>query len=201
VYWVGFRPFKTIFIGGVKDLIDILLADVKKQYDYAGCAYKKIDIIAIIKNLANPRFIPVFLYRVSRYLYIHNMILFAKFISMVNFVLFGIEISLRCEIGKGLYFPHTVGTVIGAHCIGENSIIYHGVTLGAKEMDLNVQAGRPFLGNNVIIGSGSKVLGGITIGNNVIVGANAVVTKDLPDNVVVGGIPAKVIRTRDLNET
>ena len=102
---------------------------------------------------------------------------------------------MRCEIGPGLCFPHTVGTVIGALRIGRDAVIYHGVTLGAKEMDFGYDSkARPIIGDNVVIGSGAKVLGGITIGNNVIVGANAVVVESVPDNVVVGGVPAHILR-------
>jgi len=102
---------------------------------------------------------------------------------------------MRCEIGPGLCFPHTFGIVIGASRIGRNALIYHGVTLGAKEMDMLYDPGkRPIVGDNVVIGSGAKVMGGIEIGDNVVIGANAVVTKSVPPNVVVGGIPAGIIK-------
>jgi serine O-acetyltransferase len=136
--------------------------------------------------------------RLATYFHIKRLSPLAKVISLLNFVLFGIEIALRCEIGKGLYFPHTVGTVIGALRIGENAVIYHGVTFGAKTIDIGYnEDSRPIVGNNVIIGSGAKVLGGIHIGNNVVIGANAVVTQSIPDNVKVGGIPAIVIGISD----
>jgi serine O-acetyltransferase len=121
----------------------------------------------------------------------------ARLLSIANFVVFGMEISMRCEIGPGLYFPHTAGTVIGAWRVGKNAVIYHQATLGAKEMDLGYsKEKRPTIGDNVVIGSGAKVLGGITVGNNVIIGANAVVTRSVPDNVVVGGIPARILKKR-----
>jgi serine O-acetyltransferase len=98
----------------------------------------------------------------------------------------------------GLYIPHPVGTVIGATKIGHNATILQGVTLGAKEIDISyLPANRPTIGDNVTIGAGAKVLGGIFIGDNVTIGANAVVTKSLPDHVVAAGVPAKIIRTGD----
>jgi serine O-acetyltransferase len=88
-----------------------------------------------------------------------------------------------------------VGTVIGASQIGSNAVIYHGVTLGAKEVDIAYSPDqRPIVGDNVVIGSGAKLLGGFRIGDNVKVGANAVVLESFPDNVVIGGIPATVVR-------
>lgn len=73
--------------------------------------------------------------------------------------------------------------------IGKNCHIYQQVTIGYN----GVQA--PIIGNNVRICCGAKVIGGIRVGNNVVIGANAVVCKDVPDNVIVGGVPAKVIKT------
>jgi serine O-acetyltransferase len=106
--------------------------------------------------------------------------------------------GLFCTTKLPLYIPHPVGTVIGATKIGHNATILQGVTLGAKEIDISyLPANRPTIGDNVTIGAGAKVLGGINIGDNVTIGANAVVTKSLPDNVVAAGVPAKIIRTGD----
>lgn len=93
------------------------------------------------------------------------------------------------EIGGGLFIQHGFSTMISAEKIGENFWINQQVTLGYKD---NTRA--PIIGDNVMVTCGAKVLGPITIGSNVTVGANAVVVKDVPDNVVVGGIPAKVIK-------
>lgn len=179
-------------------LIETLLADLSRQYIFEGCGNRKVSKFGIIKGLLKPRFLPVVLCRLATYFYVKHLLPLAKLVSLVNFILFGIEIALRCEIGKGLYFPHTVGTVIGALRIGENAVIYHGVTLGAKTIDIAYnEDSRPIVGSNVVIGSGAKVLGGISIGSNVVIGANAVVTKSIPDNVKVGGIPAKVLGILD----
>jgi serine O-acetyltransferase len=114
---------------------------------------------------------------------------------MTNFVMFGLEIGLDCEIGAGLYFPHTSGTVIGARRIGTNAVIYHNVTLGAKEPDLAYDPSkRPEVGDGVFLGSGAKILGGVTLGHGAVVAANAVVLDSVPDRAVVGGIPAKILK-------
>jgi len=176
-------------------LLDVLLADLERQYSYNGQPQKKATVPGLLANAFYPRFVPIVLCRIAHALYRKRMGPLARLFSLLNFVVFGIEIGIRCEIGPGLYFPHTVGTVIGATRIGCNAVIYHGVTLGAKEMDIAYNLNqRPTVGDNVVIGSGAKLLGGIKIGNNVKIGANAVVLDSFPDNVVIAGIPATVVR-------
>jgi serine O-acetyltransferase len=177
-------------------LKQLLIADLQRQYYYEGISDRQPTLLGIIKRVLNPRFTPVFLTRLAHHLSSLGLNPIAKIISLLNFIIFGIEISLRCKIGEGLYLPHTVGTVVGANKIGRNVVIFQGVTIGAKELDFVVTPEqRPSIGDNVTIGSGAKVLGGIEIGNNVTIGANAVVTKSLPDNVIAAGIPARIIRT------
>lgn len=174
-----------------------LLADLQRQYEFDRTPTRPLSVAGVVKRSFNPRFTPVMLYRLTYALYEHGWKGIARLLSMINFVLFGIEIAMRCDIGEGLYFPHTVGTVIGANRIGKNAVIYHGVTFGAKEIDIEYnEAQRPTIGDNVIVGSGAKILGGITIGHNVVIGANAVVVESLPDNVLAGGVPAKVLQHR-----
>jgi serine O-acetyltransferase len=176
-------------------LVSILLADLQRQYHFSGCTARQATRLGLTMQLMNPRFMPVVLCRLAHYFYIHRISILARIMSLLNFLFFGTEIAMRCEIGEGVYFPHTSGTVIGALKIGKNAVIYQGVTIGAKMIDYGYQAdARPVIGDNVVLGSGAKVLGNITIGNHVIIGANAVVNKSLPDYVVAGGIPAQIIR-------
>ena len=145
-------------------------------------------------GLLSPRFVPVFLCRLAHRFHCWNMSFFAKTIALLNFFFFGIEIAVRCSIGRGLFLPHTQGTVIGAWSIGENVTIFQGVTLGAKELDFSYQQlSRPTVGDDVTIGSGAKILGGVTIGSFSRVGANAVVLTDVPPNSLAVGVPAKLI--------
>lgn len=100
---------------------------------------------------------------------------------------------MRCPIGPGLFLPHTHGTVIGAERIGRNVTIYQGVTLGAREVDFAYGRGtRPVVEDGVIIGSGAKVIGGITLGSGSRIGANSVVLASVPVGALAIGIPAKV---------
>jgi serine O-acetyltransferase len=147
-------------------------------------------------GVLSPRFVPVLLCRLAHSFYRLKLGPIAKLVSLLNFFLFGIEIAVRCPIGKGLFLPHTQGTVIGAYSIGENATIFQGVTLGAREVDFSYQENsRPTVGDGVIIGSGAKVLGGLTLGSGSRIGANAVVLESIPENVVAAGIPARVVKT------
>lgn len=150
-------------------------------------------------HMLSPRFAPVVLCRVAFRLQSWRLGPLAKIVALLNFVVFGIEISPRCEIGRGLFFPHTQGTVVGAQTIGENATIFQGVTLGAKELDIGYsEDARPILGDDVIVGAGAKLLGGIHIGHRARVGANAVVLESIPEGALAVGVPAKVVIPRDV---
>lgn len=144
----------------------------------------------------SPRFAPVLLCRLAHRLYLWHLGPIAKLFSLLNFTLFGIEVAVRCPIGPGLFIPHSQGIVIGAARIGRNATIYQGVTLGAKELDFSYSTSRrPTVGNNVLMGAGAKILGGIELGDDVTIGANAVVLESLPNGVMAAGIPARIIRS------
>lgn len=111
---------------------------------------------------------------------------YAKFFS-------GIEIHPGATIGRRLVIDHGVGVVIGETAeIGDDVLIYHGVTLGGKTLDPVKR--HPTVGNRVILGAGAKLIGNITIGDDCRVGANAVVTKSMPAGTVAVGVNAKLIR-------
>lgn len=144
--------------------------------------------------LPTPRFAPVFLCRLAHQLHRWRLGPLAKIVSLINFLFFGLEVAVRCPIGPGLVLPHTQGTVIGAQAIGANATIFQGVTIGAKEMDFEFHAARrPLIGDNVIIGSGAKVLGGIEIGEGARVGANTVVIESLPSGALAVGGATRVL--------
>ncbi len=117
--------------------------------------------------------------------------------SLANIILFGLEVTPRCKIGPGLLIPHSSGTVIGAAELGSNVTIFQGVTLGAKFADLDFRPEtRPVLENDVVIGAGAKVLGGIRIGCKAVVAANSLLTESLPANQFAIGVPA-IVRARE----
>jgi serine O-acetyltransferase len=108
-------------------------------------------------------------------------------------ILCGISIGSTARIGRRLSIEHHGCIVVhGSSVIGDDCLIRHGVTLGNTGYDDPL--GAPTIGSRVQIGAGAKILGRITIGNDVIIGANAVVIDDVPDNVVVGGIPARLLK-------
>ncbi len=145
-------------------------------------------------NTFSPRFAPVALIRLAQCLYAAGWFRLAKLPALANFVVFGIEVPPRIPIEHGLVLMHTQGTVLGAASIGKNVTIYHQVTLGAVAMDFAYTASlRPILGDDVVIGVGAKVLGGVTLGNGCVVGANAVVVKNIPPHHVAIGVPAKIL--------
>lgn len=182
-------------------LMALLKKDLERWYYFAGRKDRKAGFADVLLGAFNPRFLPVVLCRLAHSLHANKFAVLSRLVSLLNFVLFGIELAARCEIGPGLCFAHTYGIVIGARKIGSNALIYHEVTIGAKEMDVAYNPGkRPLIGNNVVIGAGAKVLGGITIGDNSVIGANAVVTRDIPANVVAGGIPAKILKQKEVSD-
>lgn len=148
----------------------------------------------------NPKVYSVLIFRLASYFYSLKYFRFiSHFLTIFNQIIWGIEISPKCQIGKGLLLPHTIGTVIGAYSIGDNVTIFQGVTLGAKFTDFNFcNSTRPVIGNNVVLGSGSKVLGAIRVGDNSVIAANSLVTKDIPDNSFAIGVPALVRPIKDV---
>ncbi|MDR5587335.1 MULTISPECIES: serine O-acetyltransferase EpsC [Clostridium] len=135
-------------------------------------------------------------YRVSHFLYKHKFFFLARFISQLARFLTGIEIHPGATIGKGLFIDHGMGVVIGETAeIGNDVILYHGVTLGGTGKDKGKR--HPTVGNNVLIGAGAKVLGPINIGDNAKIGSNAVVLHDVPQGATTVGVSARnIIRTK-----
>ena len=139
----------------------------------------------------------VFFHRIANFFAIAKFNLVARIISQFSRFLTGIEIHPKANIGKNLFIDHGMGVVIGETSeIGDNVTIYHMATLGGISPSVNSNEQRnikrhPTLKNNVVVGSGAQILGPVTIGKNAKIGANAVVTKDVPENAVMVGIPAK----------
>ena len=137
-------------------------------------------------------------YRISRWLYLHHIPFLPKLVTLLIFLIYNSKIPYQAKIGKGTKFGYGgMGVVVHSKAvIGDNCSIGQQVTIGGGN---NRYPGLPIIDNNVRISKGAIVFGGITIGNNVTVGANAVVTKPVPDNAIVAGVPAKILRFKDEN--
>ena len=155
-------------------------------------AKSKLSII-----LTYPGAKAVFFHKIANFFAIAKFHLVARIISQFSRFLTGIEIHPKVNIGKNLFIDHGMGVVIGETSeIGDNVTIYHMATLGGISPSVNSNEQRnikrhPTLKDNVVVGSGAQILGPVTVGKNAKIGANAVVTKDVPENAVMVGIPAK----------
>ncbi|MGV9182788.1 serine O-acetyltransferase EpsC [Arcanobacterium canis] len=129
-------------------------------------------------------------YRVAHCLWNHNAKFSARVVSQAARFLSGIEIHPGATLGERLFIDHGMGVVIGETAeVGDDVVIYHGTTLGGTSR--NAGKRHPTVGNRVVIGSGAKVLGPITVGDDAQIGANAVVVKDVPAGNTAVGVPAK----------
>jgi len=137
----------------------------------------------------------VIIHRVAHWLYQHRLYVPARLISQFARILTGIEIHPGAKIGQRLFIDHGTGVVIGETAeIGDDVLLYQGVTLGGTG---NVQGKRhPTVGNRVVVGTGAKILGDITLGDDVKVGAGSVVVHSVPQGATVVGIPGRVVRAR-----
>ncbi len=132
-------------------------------------------------------------HKIANFFFKRKVCFIARLISQLSRFFTGIEIHPGATIGKRVFFDHGMGIVIGETAeIGDDCVIYHGVTLGGTSTTRSKR--HPTLKNGVVVGAGAKILGNITLGENVKIGANSVVLKSIPDNRVAVGIPAKVIK-------
>ena len=132
-------------------------------------------------------------HRLAHWCYLHDLKFLARAISQRSRRRTGIEIHPGATIGRRLVIDHGMGIVIGETAeIGDDCLIYHGVTLGGTGKDVGKR--HPTIGNNVLIGTGAKVLGPIKVGDNSRIAANSVVLKEIPEDSTAVGIPARVVR-------
>lgn len=137
----------------------------------------------------------IFSHRINHILWNMKLPVLPRFLSQLTRFITGIEIHPAAVIGKGFFIDHGIGVVIGETAeIGENCLLYQGVTLGGTGKEKGKR--HPTLGNNVVVGAGTKILGAITIGDNVKIGANSVVLQPVPRNAIVVGVPGRVIKKK-----
>lgn len=135
-------------------------------------------------------------HRVAHWLYTKRCFGLARYISQTVRFWTGIEIHPGATIGRGLFIDHGMGVVIGeTTIIGDNCTIYQGVTLGGTGKETGKR--HPTLGNNVMVGSGAKILGPFTVGDNSKIAAGAVVLNEVPPNSTCVGVPARIVKIND----
>jgi serine O-acetyltransferase len=170
-----------------------LKEDIKVVFERDPAAKSIIEVI-----LCYPGFHAIVMHRIAHFFYKHNLCLIARVISQFNRFITGIEIHPGAKIGKGFFIDHGMGVVIGETAeVGDNVTLYQGVTLGGTGKEKGKR--HPTLGNNIVVGSGAKILGPLKIGDNSKIGAGAVVLKDIPANSTVVGIPGKAVVRKKVN--
>ena len=168
----------------IKDLKELIQA--YKERDPA--ARSSMEILLLYPGVK-----AVLSHRKANWCYRHNLMFLARMISQRSRRKTGIEIHPGATIGRRLVIDHGMGIVIGETAeIGDDCLIYHGVTLGGTGKDVGKR--HPTIGNHVLIGTGAKVLGPIKVGDGSRIAANSVVLSEIPENSTAVGIPAKVVR-------
>jgi len=153
------------------------LINAYKNYDPA--AKSSLEILLLYPG---PR--AMFFHRIGHFFYTLNLFFIARLVSELSRALSGIEIHPGAKIGRRLVIDHGTGCVIGETAeIGDDCIIFHGVTLGG--MKFSPTKRHPTLGNHVLVGAGAKILGPVTIGDRARIGANAVVIKDVAPGATI----------------
>lgn len=162
-------------------------ADINFIMENDPAARSKIEVFLLYPSIHS-----LLMYRVSHFFYTKKRFFIARLISQLSRFLTGIEIHPGAQIGMGTLIDHGSGVVIGeTSIIGDRVTIYQGATIGATGNEKEFKR-HPTLGDDVVVGSGAKILGPVNIGDNCKVGANSVVLRDMPSNSTAVGIPAKI---------
>ena len=175
-----------------------MFAAIREQFDTIfredPAAKSRIEIV-----LCYPGFHAILWHRVAHRLYRAGIPLVPRVMSQISRMFTGIEIHPGARIGRRFFIDHGMGVVIGETTeIGDDVLLYQGVTLGGTGKEKGKR--HPTIGNQVVIGTGAKVLGNIAIGDNVKVGAGSVVVHSVPANSTVVGVPGRIVRTRGVCE-
>lgn len=176
-------------------MFDYLRADIKAVKERDPASRNGFEIFLLYPSVA-----ALFWHRVAHRLHKMKLRFLARMISQIVRFNTGIEIHPGAKIGKGCFIDHGMGVVIGETAeVGDNCTIYQGVTLGGTGKDVGKR--HPTIGNNVMVGSGAKVLGPFTVGDNSKIAANAVVLNPVPPNCTCVGVPARVVKIDNIKVT
>lgn len=172
-------------------MFDTIREDIYSVFDRDPAARSVLEIIFCYPGLH-----AVWFYRVAHWFWTRELYFLGRFTSHLGRFFTGIEIHPGAQIGKKFFIDHGMGVVIGETTeIGNNVTLYHGVTLGGVTWDKVKR--HPTVGDNVVIGSGAKVLGPFTVGKGAKIGSNSVVVKEVPQNSSVVGIPGRVVMQQE----
>ena len=172
-------------------MFDTIREDIYSVFDRDPAARSVFEIIFCYPGLH-----AVWFYRVAHWFWTRKLYFLGRFTSHLGRFFTGIEIHPGAQIGKKFFIDHGMGVVIGETTeIGDNVTLYHGVTLGGVTWDKVKR--HPTVGDNVVIGSGAKVLGPFTVGKGAKIGSNSVVVKEVPPNSSVVGIPGRVVMQQE----
>lgn len=175
-------------INSLQQILDFFVSDVSAAFNKDPAARSLLEVLT-----SYPGIKAVLLYRIAHFFWEIGMPFVPRYLSEIAREISGIEIHPGAKIGKDFFIDHGGGVVIGETSeIGDNVTLYQGVVLGGTTNDPVKR--HPTVGNNVVIGTGAKLLGPIKVGDNVKIGANSVVIKDVPPNSVVVGVPGKIIK-------
>ena len=171
----------------LESILDSFASDVRAAFQKDPAARSLVEVLT-----SYPGIHAVLLHRVAHFFWEIGLPFVPRFLSHISRQITGIEIHPGAKIGKDFFIDHGSGTVIGETAeVGDNVTIYQNVSLGGTS--LKQEKRHPTVGNNVVIGAGAKLLGPIIIGDNVKIGSNSVVTKDVPPNSVVVGVPGRIV--------
>nr|WP_280178724.1 serine O-acetyltransferase [Candidatus Prometheoarchaeum syntrophicum] len=172
----------------MEQILKFFISDVTEAFSKDPAADNMIEVLT-----SYPGIQAVLLHRVAHFFWKIGLPFVPRYISNLSRQITGIDIHPGASIGKNFFIDHGTGVVIGETAvIGNNVTLYQGVSLGG--VSLKKKKRHPTLGNNIEVGAGAKILGPINIGNNVKIGANSVVTKNIPDNSIVVGVPGRIIK-------
>ncbi|PLX93158.1 MAG: serine O-acetyltransferase [Desulfuromonas sp.] len=168
-------------------VFDVLKDDFKAVFERDPAVRSVLEIV-----FCYPGFHAMLFHRFAHALWSRQLFFLGRLTSHLGRFFTGIEIHPGAKIGRGFFIDHGMGVVIGETAeIGDNCTLYHGVTLGGTSWAKEKR--HPTLGDNVVVGSGAKVLGPFTVGDNSKIGSNSVVVKEVPASSTVVGIPGRVV--------
>lgn len=168
-------------------LLSLIREDVATVVERDPAAKSRLEVYLCYSGLH-----AVWFYRMNHWLWNHRLFLLGRFMSQIARFLTAIEIHPGAKIGRRLFIDHGLGVVIGETAIvGDDVTLYQGVTLGGTGKEQGKR--HPTLEDGVVVGSGAKILGNITVGKNCRIGAGSVVLRNVPENSTVVGVPGHII--------